>query len=133
MAAPPLPVVILISGRGSNMLAIAQAAQSGRLPARIAAVISDRPEAPGLLSAKALGLRCEVVAGRDYSDRSAYDTALAAMIGSHSPALVVLAGFMRILTPAFVEEFAGRLLNIHPSLLPAYPGLRTHARIIAAG
>lgn len=133
MAAAPLSVVILISGRGSNMLAIARAAQSGRLPIRIAAVISDRADAAGLAKAQELGIPTQVLSARDYADRTAYDAALAKIVQSYAPGLIVLAGFMRILGADFVHAFAGRLFNIHPSLLPAYRGLDTHRRVLEAG
>ncbi len=130
-------LVILISSGGSNMAALARAARQDdwerRLGARIAAVISNRPDAPGLDLARALGLPTEVVDHQQFEGREAFDTALAGAIDLHQPALVVLAGFMRILTPAFVARYAGRLVNIHPSLLPAFPGLRTHARALEAG
>lgn len=132
-AREPLPIAILISGRGSNMLAIAAAARSGKIPVRVSAVVSDQPRAPGLERARELGLRCEVIERRPGSDRAAYDGALAALLRDIAPGLVALAGFMRILGDALVDEFAGRLLNIHPSLLPKYRGLHTHARVLAAG
>lgn len=122
-------IVILISGRGSNMEAILGA----RLPARIAAVISNEPEAKGLATAEAQGIPTAVVTHRDFRDRAAFDSALAAAIDIHRPDLVVLAGFMRILTDTFVARYAGRLMNIHPSLLPAFPGLHTHRHALAAG
>lgn len=134
-------IVILISGTGSNMQAIAAAAERDQWPerfgARVAAVISNRPEAKGLAWAREHGLETQVVDHRAYATREAFDEALARVINGYEqpqePALVVLAGFMRILTPGFVERYAGRLLNIHPSLLPAFPGLHTHQRAIAAG
>jgi phosphoribosylglycinamide formyltransferase-1 len=130
-------LVILISSGGSNMAALARAARQDdwerRLGARIAAVISNRPDAPGLDLARELGLPTEVVDHQRFEGREAFDAALAGAIDLHQPALVVLAGFMRILTPAFVARYAGRLVNIHPSLLPAFPGLRTHARALEAG
>ncbi|MFI5444398.1 phosphoribosylglycinamide formyltransferase [Polaromonas sp. UC242_47] len=130
-------IVILISGSGSNMAAIAQTAQDedwrNQFGANIAAVISNRAEAQGLQLAQALGLATEVLSHRDFASREAFDTALMALIDRYQPALVVLAGFMRILTPAFVGHYAGRLINIHPSLLPAFPGLNTHQRAIDAG
>jgi phosphoribosylglycinamide formyltransferase-1 len=132
-ARAPLPVAILISGRGSNMLSIASAARDGRLPIRVAAVVSDQAQAAGLVRARELGLRCEVLERRAGEDRSAYDRELSALLHQLAPDLVVLAGFMRILGEAFVAEFAGRLLNIHPSLLPRHRGLHTHARVLAAG
>ena len=130
-------LVILISSGGSNMAALARAARQDDwercLGARIAAVISNRPDAPGLDLARELGLPAEVVDHQRFEGREAFDAALAGAIDLHQPALVVLAGFMRILTPAFVARYAGRLVNIHPSLLPAFPGLRTHARALEAG
>lgn len=126
-------IVALISGRGSNMIAIAQACLSQGWPARIAAVISNRPQAAGLAAARALGLQVEVEDSTGRPDREAYDADLARRIEAHAPDLVLLAGYMRILTPRFVERFAGRLVNIHPSLLPAFPGLHTHRRALEAG
>ena len=122
-------LVILISGRGSNMQALVKAA----LPARIAAVISNERDAAGLASAKAAGIATSVVDHRAYPDKSDFEAALAAEIESHQPDLVVLAGFMRVLTERFITRFEGRLLNIHPSLLPALPGLHTHRRALDAG
>lgn len=129
----PLPVVILISGRGSNMRAIAERAARGELPIEIRAVISDRPDAAGLETAAKLGIATASLIARDYPDRAAYDTALAALVASYAPRLIVLAGFMRILTANFIDPFAGRIVNIHPSLLPKYRGLHTHRRAIEAG
>ena len=134
-------IVILISGTGSNMAAIVQAAAREhwreRLDARVAAVISNRVEAPGLAFARGEGIATAVVDHKAYPSREAFDAALAAEIDRHDPdgrpALVVLAGFMRILTPGFVEHYAGRLVNIHPSLLPAFPGLHTHQRALDMG
>jgi phosphoribosylglycinamide formyltransferase-1 len=130
-------LVILISSGGSNMAALARAARQDdwaqRLGARIAAVISNRPDAPGLDLARELDLPAEVVDHQRFEGREAFEAAMVAAIDCHQPALVVLAGFMRILTPAFVDHYAGRLVNIHPSLLPAFPGLRTHARALEAG
>ncbi|MRW83220.1 phosphoribosylglycinamide formyltransferase [Pseudoduganella sp. FT26W] len=126
-------IVILISGRGSNMEAIVRALQSERWPARIAAVISNRADAPGLAFAAAHGIATAVVANKDYASRAEFDAALQAVIDGFAPDLVVLAGFMRILTEAFVTHYAGRMLNIHPSLLPLFPGLATHAQALAAG
>jgi phosphoribosylglycinamide formyltransferase-1 len=123
-------IVILISGRGSNMEAIVAAAIPG---ARIAGVISNRPDAAGLGFAADRGIPTRVVDHKAYPDREAFDAALADAIDALAPDLVVLAGFMRILTPGFVERYAGRLVNIHPSLLPAFPGLDTHRRAIEAG
>ncbi|AVO48447.1 phosphoribosylglycinamide formyltransferase [Melaminivora suipulveris] len=130
-------IVILISGGGSNMAAIASAAQQQgwqeRHDIRIAAVISNRPDAGGLALAREAGIATAVVDHKAYASREDFDTALAQAIDAHAPALVVLAGFMRVLTPGFVAHYEGRLLNIHPSLLPAFPGLNTHQRAIDAG
>jgi phosphoribosylglycinamide formyltransferase-1 len=126
-------IVILISGRGSNMQAIVQAAQSERWPARIAAVVSNRADAEGLAFAKSRGIPTEVVPSKEYPDRAAFDGALRAAVDAYAPDLVVLAGFMRILTAPFVEHYAGRLLNIHPSLLPSFTGLGTHSQALNAG
>lgn len=123
-------VVILISGRGSNMEAIVRAQISD---AQIAAVISNRPDAAGLGFAAAHGIAAQIVDHKDYPSREAFDAALAATIDAHEPDLVVLAGFMRVLTDGFVSHYAGRLLNIHPSLLPSFPGLHTHQRALEAG
>jgi phosphoribosylglycinamide formyltransferase-1 len=126
-------IVILISGRGSNMEAIVRAAQAERWPARIAAVISNRADAGGLAFAASHGIATAVVSNKEYTSREAFDAALQTVIDTFSPDLVVLAGFMRILTPGFVDHYAGRMLNIHPSLLPLFPGLHTHAQALAAG
>jgi phosphoribosylglycinamide formyltransferase-1 len=126
-------IVILISGRGSNMQAIVRAAQEEQWPAGIAAVISNRADAPGLTFAAAQGIPTVVVANKDFPTREAFDGALQRAIDRFSPDLVALAGFLRILTPSFVEHYAGRMLNIHPSLLPDFPGLGTHRQALAAG
>lgn len=130
-------IVILISSGGSNMAAIVKTAQRERweetLGSRFAAVISNKADAKGLQFATDQGIPTRVLDHKSFACREAFDAALAAVIDEHSPSLVVLAGFMRILTPVFVNHFAGRLINIHPSLLPAFPGLDTHARAIAAG
>lgn len=126
-------IVILISGRGSNMEAIVRACAAEQWPARIAAVISNRADAPGLAFAQAHGIATAVVESRGFGEREHFDAALAAAIDGFTPDLVVLAGFMRILTPGFVARYAGRLLNIHPSLLPSFPGLHTHERALEAG
>jgi phosphoribosylglycinamide formyltransferase-1 len=130
-------IVILISGGGSNMAAIVRAAEhdrwAERFGARIAAVVSNKAEAGGLAFAKAHGIATAVVPHKEFPTREAFDEALAKAVDAHAPALVVLAGFMRILTPGFVGRYAGRLVNIHPSLLPAFPGLNTHQRAIDAG
>ena len=126
-------IVILISGRGSNMEAVVRAAQAEQWPARIAAVISNRADAQGLVFAAEHGIATAVVANKDYASREQFDAALQAVIDGYTPDLVVLAGFMRILTPPFVEHYAGRMLNIHPSLLPLFPGMATHRQALAAG
>jgi phosphoribosylglycinamide formyltransferase-1 len=126
-------LVILISGRGSNMEAIVRACQRERWPARIAAVIANRPNAAGLAFAASVGIPTAVVDHREFSDRAAFDAALAAQIDRFTPDLVVLAGFMRVLTDAFVERYTGRMLNVHPSLLPSFPGLATHQQALDAG
>lgn len=126
-------IVILISGRGSNMQAIVHAAQAERWPAKVAAVISNRADAEGLQFAQQHGIAQAVVANKDYPTREAFDAALQQEIDKHQPDLVVLAGFMRILTAPFVEHYAGRMLNIHPSLLPKFPGLHTHRQALEAG
>ena len=122
-------VVVLLSGRGSNLEAIVAA----HLPIEIVAVISNQPTATGLEFARAQGLRTVALDQSTYPSREAFDVALADDIDSHAPDLVVLAGYMRILSPAFITRFDGRLLNIHPSLLPAFPGLKTHQRALAEG
>ncbi len=126
-------IVILISGRGSNMEAIVEACARERWTAEVVAVLSNRPEAAGLGWAKARGIAAEAIDHRAHAGREAFDAALAAAIDAHRPDWLVLAGFMRILTPGFVARYAGRMLNIHPSLLPAFPGLHTHQRALAAG
>jgi phosphoribosylglycinamide formyltransferase-1 len=130
-------IVILISGGGSNMAAIVQTAERERWQdkygARVAAVLSNKAEAKGLVFAKENGIATAVLDHKAYASREDFDAALMAAIDAHQPALVVLAGFMRILTPGFVAHYAGRLLNIHPSLLPAFTGLHTHRRAIEAG
>ena len=128
-----LPVVVLLSGTGTNFSAIAAAARSGELPIDIRAVISDRPAAGGLARARALDIHTESVAPGDHPDRAAHDAALAVRIDAHGPALIVLAGYLRIFVPAFVAHYTDRMLNIHPSLLPQYRGLNTHRRALADG
>jgi len=122
-------IAILISGRGSNMQALLEA----DLPANVAVVVSNIPDAKGLEIARAHGVPTEVVNHRDYPDRAAFDAALAGKLAGYRPDLVVLAGFMRILTETFVGRYADRILNIHPSLLPAFPGVDTHRRALEAG
>lgn len=134
-------LVLLISGRGSNLEAIVHAARDERWPARIAGVVANRPGAAGLAFASAHGLATAVVDHTAFASREAFDAALADTVdrvagapgAPVAPDLVVLAGFMRVLTPVFVDRYAGRLFNIHPSLLPAFPGLHTHRRAIEAG
>ncbi len=128
-----LPLVVLISGSGSNLQALIDACQAGTLPAEIRLVISNKASAYGLVRARDAGIPTQVVAHTDYASRDDYDTALAQVIDQSGARLVVLAGFMRILTDGFVRRYLGRMLNIHPSLLPKYRGLDTHARAIAAG
>ena len=130
-------IVILISGGSSNMAAIVRAAQqqhwATRLGAQVAAVISNKADAKGLELARAQGIATAVLDHKAFGSREEFDSALAALIDQYEPSLVVLAGFMRILTPGFVQHYAGRLLNIHPSLLPAFTGLHTHQRALDAG
>ena len=130
-------IVILISGSGSNMAAIVRAAEQGRwaerLNARVAAVLSNRADAQGLAFARDHGIATQVLDHKTFASREAFDAVLMAEIDRYAPDLLVLAGFMRILTPGFVAHYAGRLLNIHPSLLPAFAGLNTHQRAIDAG
>ncbi len=126
-------IVILISGRGSNMEAVVRAARSEGWAARVAAVISNRADAGGLAFAAAHGIPTAVVPSKNYPDRASFDAALQHEIDRFAPDLVVLAGFMRILTAPFVAHYEGRMLNIHPSLLPAYPGLDTHRKALEAG
>jgi phosphoribosylglycinamide formyltransferase-1 len=132
-----LRLAVLISGRGSNLLAIARACAEGRVDARVVRVISDVPDAAGLASARELGLEAEAVPYVPGPDRAAarrdFEQRLADRIADARPDLVVLAGFMRVLSAEFVARFPGRILNIHPSLLPAYKGLHTHERVLAAG
>jgi phosphoribosylglycinamide formyltransferase-1 len=126
-------IVILISGRGSNMEAIIRAAVAEKWPARIAAVISNRADAGGLRTAELAGIPVAIVEHSNFPDRVSFDRALAEQIDGFQPDLVVLAGFMRILSAGFVEHYRGYLLNIHPSLLPSFPGLSTHRRALEAG
>ncbi|MBO0941561.1 phosphoribosylglycinamide formyltransferase [Acidovorax temperans] len=130
-------IVILISGGGSNMAAIVKTAQQEQWEraygVRIAAVVSNKADAKGLVFAREHGIATAVLDHKTFESREAFDAALAQAIDQYQPALVVLAGFMRILTPGFVEHYAGRLINIHPSLLPAFTGLHTHQRAIDAG
>jgi phosphoribosylglycinamide formyltransferase-1 len=125
-------VAVLISGEGSNLQALLDAARSGKLGAEIAVVVSNRASARGLVRARDAGVPARHLGGKDVP-REAYDEALAKLLAEHAPDLLVLAGFMRILSAPFVERYQGRMLNIHPSLLPAYPGLDTHRRVLEAG
>jgi phosphoribosylglycinamide formyltransferase-1 len=126
-------VAILISGQGSNMASLVDACRTERWPARVVGVVASRPQAPGLALARERGVPAQAVDHAGFADRAAFDAALAARLEALEADLVVLAGFMRILTDGFVRRFAGRLVNVHPSLLPAFPGLDTHARALAAG
>jgi phosphoribosylglycinamide formyltransferase-1 len=126
-------IVILISGRGSNMQAIIRAAAEEKWPVRIAAVISNRPLSSGLQVAAEAGIPVVVVDHQEYANRDAFDAALSVAIDQFAPDLVLLAGFLRILTTEFVEHYRGRMLNIHPSLLPSFPGLATHRQALSAG
>ena len=126
-------IVILISGRGSNLEALAEAIDRGSWPARIEAVIANRPDAAGLETARRRGLKTEVVDHTAFADRAAFDVALQQAIDAHAPDWVLLAGFMRVLGESFVRHYEGRLVNIHPSLLPAFAGLHTHRRALQAG
>ncbi len=125
-----MPVAVLISGNGSNLQALIDRAD---LPIRIRAVVSNEPGAFGLKRARRAGIETRVLSHRDYRSREAYDAALDALLDEFEPGLIVLAGFMRILTPTFVARFRGRMLNIHPSLLPRFRGLHTHRRALEAG
>lgn len=126
-------IVILISGSGTNMLAIAEACQAGRIAGEVVAVIANQPGAGGLAKAEGLGIPTATLSHKEFADRESYDVKLQELVESYAPDLVVLAGFMRILTPAFTQNFAGRMLNIHPSLLPKYKGIHTHQRALDAG
>ena len=126
-------IVVLISGLGSNMRALIEAGRRAAAPYEVAAVLSDQPAALGLGVARELGVPAGAIDPRDSADRAGFEERLGAAISAEAPALVVLAGFMRILSAGFVTRFAGRIQNIHPSLLPAYPGLHTHRRVLAAG
>lgn len=131
--APRGGVVVLISGRGSNLQAIIDAVHAGQVPAELRAVISSEPGTPGLARARTAGLPTHVINFRDFSAREDFDRALMQQIDAYQPRLVALAGFMRILGKNFIDHYAGRLLNIHPSLLPEFPGLDTHARALRSG
>jgi len=129
----PISVVILISGSGSNLQAIINAANAGHCPIHISAVISNRPDVKGLERAQLAGIKTEVIDHTQFDGRDAFDQALINRIDAYQPALIVLAGFMRILTERFVTHYTGRLLNIHPALLPDFPGLNTHERALESG
>ncbi|TQV86821.1 phosphoribosylglycinamide formyltransferase [Exilibacterium tricleocarpae] len=133
MTAGTTNVVVLISGSGTNLQALIDARDRGVLNAELCAVISNRPDAYGLQRAERAAIATEVLDHTAFASRDAFDAAMAALIDGYRPDLVVLAGFMRILTPAFVQRYAGRMLNIHPSLLPKYQGLHTHRRALEAG
>lgn len=133
MNASKLPLVVLISGRGTNLQSIIDAAAGGSLPVDIRAVLSNEPGAYGLTRARRAGIETLVLNHRDYGSRDEFDAALMKSIDGLEPGLVALAGFMRILTPAFVDHYRNRLMNIHPSLLPDFPGLDTHRRALDAG
>lgn len=130
---PGGPVAILISGRGSNLQAFLDASSQGELTGQVALVLSNNPDAEGLVRAAEAGIPTEAIDHRDFESREAFDQAMVECLERYDIELVILAGFMRILTPVFIEPFAGRLLNIHPSLLPKYPGLNTHQRALDAG
>jgi len=133
MTRPAARVAVLISGEGSNLQALIDAEKAGRLGARIVAVVSNRGAARGLERARTAGIEALYLPAARGQERSAYDAALAALLAPREPDLLVLAGFMRIFSAGFVDQFAGRMLNIHPSLLPKYPGLDTHRRVLEAG
>lgn len=126
-------IVVLISGQGSNLQALIDACQQGQISAKIVAVFSNKAQAYGLQRAKAAGIAAHALDTNAYQDRAAFDAALANAIDQYRPNLVVLAGYMRILNPSFVQRYSGRMLNIHPSLLPKYPGLHTHHQTIDNG
>jgi phosphoribosylglycinamide formyltransferase-1 len=129
----PLRLAVLISGSGSNLQALIDTRETGHRPVEIVAVISNRADAFGLERARRAAIPTEVINHRGYASREDYDAALAARLDAHAPHLIALAGFMRILTPGFVERWHGQMLNIHPSLLPRHRGLHTHARALEAG
>lgn len=126
-------MVILVSGRGSNLQALINAVRNGKLPAEILAVISNESSAPAVARARTAGIPVHVINHRHYPSREEFDRALMQKIDTYQPRLVVLAGFMRILSDVFIDHYHGRLMNIHPSLLPAFPGLNTHARVLTGG
>jgi len=126
-------VVVLASGRGSNFAALAEARQCGELPIRLCALFSDKRTAPALLLAEKAGVAAISLAPREFPDRASFDRALFARVAQFEPGLIVLAGYMRVIDPEVIEPWRGRVINIHPSLLPKYPGLHTHARALEAG
>jgi phosphoribosylglycinamide formyltransferase-1 len=128
-----LRLAILISGRGSNMATIARECQQGRIAATVSVVVSDRPGVGGITTAQDMGIETHVVSRKSAVNRDAFEHSLAEAMDTHTPDLVVLAGFMRVLSAPFVERYAGRMINIHPSLLPKYTGLHTHQRVLEAG
>lgn len=130
---PKRRVAILISGRGSNMVALAKAAADPAYPAEIVLVLSNKADAAGLETAAAMGIKTAHVSHRDFPTREAFDMAVSEIVDAHGAEIIALAGFMRILSPAFIKRWEGRILNVHPSLLPKYQGLDTHARAIEAG
>lgn len=133
MRAEPARIVVLISGQGRNLWALLRACAEERIDGRVLAVISNRVDAAGLARAREAGVATRVIPHVEFETRAAFDEALSAAIDAHEPDLVLLAGFMRVLTPGFVKRYRGRLVNIHPSLLPRHPGLHTHRRAIEAG
>jgi len=133
MTTTPLPIVVLISGNGSNLQAIINAINEKHYPIDICAVISDQANAYGLQRASAANIATEIIFPADYPTRDAFDQQLQNVITNYQPQLIILAGFMRILSDAFIEHFYGKIINIHPSLLPKYPGLNTHKKVLAAG
>lgn len=130
---PAMKIAVLVSGSGSNLQALIDARQRGELAADIAVVVSNRPTAMGLSRARQAGIPTQVIDHTQFNSRSAFDKAMILAIDQYQPGLLVLAGFMRILTPEFVGHYSGRMMNIHPSLLPNYPGLHTHKRVLEAG
>jgi len=127
------PLAILISGRGSNMVSLVEAARQGRLGADVRLVVSNRPDAPGLEAARSLGVETAVLCHRDFPDRESFDRALADLLESRGVRFVALAGFMRVLTPAFLDRFPGRVVNIHPALLPSFPGVHAQRQALEYG
>ena len=132
-ASPKVPVAVLISGRGSNMGALIAASLDSGYPARIVAVISDKPDAKGLEHAREFGIEAQAIPRSDYADKAGHEAAVSAAIEASGAKIIALAGYMRLLSGDFVRRYAGRMINIHPSLLPAFPGLATHERALAAG